>query len=203
MAIANVEISTSTFLDWVTKTNQILVIANRLTEGQANTTGTFKLTNAGGVGGNITLNVASGMIKGDGGLLTNVSTSSLTTNTISVVSNTTHISVSGGASAELGDTIYLDSGGWDVRTTTYTANVGDSILANTSAGTWTLTLPASPATGDEVNVGDPFDWTVNNLTIGRNGETIAGLAEDLTCDVVGPIVTLVYDGTTWEPFAAW
>ena len=66
MAIANVEISTSTFLDWVTKTNQILVIANRLTEGQANTTGTFKLTNAGGVGGNITLNVASGMIKGDG-----------------------------------------------------------------------------------------------------------------------------------------
>lgn len=203
MAIANVEITTSTFLEWVTKTNQILVIANRLTEGLANSTGTLKLSNAGSDEGNITLNVASGMIKGDGGLLSNVATSSLSTNSISLVSNTTHISVSGGTDAELGSTIYLDAGQWDVRTSAWTANSGDSILANTSAGTWVLSLPTSPASGDEVIIADPYDWGVASLTIERNGETIAGAAANVNLDVTGASVSFVYDGTTWETYTAW
>jgi hypothetical protein len=44
-------------------------------------------------------------------------------------------------------------------------------------------------------------WGTNNLTIGRNGATIAGLAEDLICNINGVSVQLVYDGTTWEAYA--
>jgi hypothetical protein len=44
-------------------------------------------------------------------------------------------------------------------------------------------------------------WGTNNLTVARNGSTIAGVAQDLTCDINGVSVTLVYDGTTWEVYA--
>jgi hypothetical protein len=44
-------------------------------------------------------------------------------------------------------------------------------------------------------------WGTNNLTVGRNGSTIGGLAEDLVCNINGVSVTLVYDGTTWEVYA--
>jgi len=86
------------------------------------------------------------------------------------------------------------------KTTTYTAVAGESILADTNGGTWTLTLPASPATGDTVTVADPDDWSANNLTIGRNGSTIEGDAADMTMDIGGALVRFVYDGTTWEIF---
>jgi hypothetical protein len=44
-------------------------------------------------------------------------------------------------------------------------------------------------------------WGTNNLTVARNGSTIAGVAQDLTCNINGVSVTLVYDGTTWEVYA--
>lgn len=123
MAIANVSVTTSTFFEWLTKTNQLIVIGNRLTEGQANSTGTLTLTNSGGVNGGVTLNVSSGLIKGDGGLITNVSTSVLTTNTISVVSNSATLTVAGGTNAELGGVIYLNIG-------TLSVDTGDQSVAN-------------------------------------------------------------------------
>jgi hypothetical protein len=44
-------------------------------------------------------------------------------------------------------------------------------------------------------------WGTNNLTVGRNGSTIGGLAENLVCDITGASVQFVYDGTTWEVYA--
>jgi hypothetical protein len=44
-------------------------------------------------------------------------------------------------------------------------------------------------------------WGTNNLTVARNGSTIGDLAENLTCDINGASVQLVYDGTTWEVYA--
>lgn len=87
---------------------------------------------------------------------------------------------------------------WTKKTTTYTAVNGDKIIADTTGGSFTITLPASPATGHFVEIVDGGDWTVNNLTIARNGSTIEGSAEDLLIDVKGVGVSLVYDGTTWE-----
>lgn len=89
-----------------------------------------------------------------------------------------------------------------VKTTTYTTQNNEGVLANTSGGAFTVTLPASPASGDQVVVADPTgDWATNNLTIGRNGETIAGAAEDLVCDIGGASVQLVYDGSDWNVYA--
>jgi hypothetical protein len=62
----------------------------------------------------------------------------------------------------------------------------------TSAGL-TMTLPASPAAGNEVaiQVGD-FTDTV----IGRNSQNIMGLAEDMTIDVANRTVNLVFTDAT-------
>jgi hypothetical protein len=57
----------------------------------------------------------------------------------------------------------------------------------------TMTLPASPAAGNEVaiQVGD-FTDTV----IGRNSQNIMGLAEDMTIDVANRTVNLVFTDAT-------
>ncbi len=91
---------------------------------------------------------------------------------------------------------------YEVKTANYTAADKEGILADTSGGAFTVTLPATPATGAQVIVADPTgDWGTNNLTIGRNGETISDVAEDLICDISGVSVQLVYDGTTWAVYA--
>jgi len=96
------------------------------------------------------------------------------------------------------------SGGidYEVKTANYTALDKEGILADTSGGSFTVTLPATPDVGDQVIIADPTgDWGTNNLTIGRNGETIAGVAQDLVCDISGVSVQVVYDGTTWAVYA--
>ena len=87
-------------------------------------------------------------------------------------------------------------------TTPITLTDKQGALADTSGGAFTITLPATPATGAQVVVADAgASWGTNNLTVGRNGSTIGGLAENLVCDITGVSVQLVYDGTTWEVYA--
>lgn len=96
------------------------------------------------------------------------------------------------------------SGGidYEVKTANYTAADKEGILADTSGGAFTVTLPASPSAGDQVIIADPTgDWGTNNLTVGRNSSTIAGVAQDLVCDISGVSVQLIYDGTTWAVYA--
>ena len=89
------------------------------------------------------------------------------------------------------------SGGvWTKITAATTATTGQQLIATNTVVT--LTLPITPAIGNSVMVMDGADWSVTNLTIARNGATIEGLASDLVCDVGGTIVTLVYDGSTWQ-----
>lgn len=98
----------------------------------------------------------------------------------------------------------LPAGGltYVVKTANYTTQDKEGVLADTSGGAFTVTLPATPATGAQVVVADSgASWATNNLTIGRNGSTIGGLAQDLVCDITGASVQLVYDGTTWEVYA--
>lgn len=88
------------------------------------------------------------------------------------------------------------------KTANYTTQDKEGVLADTSGGSFTVTLPATPATGAQVVVADAgASWGTNNLTVGRNGSTIGGLAQDLVCDITGVSVQLVYDGTTWEVYA--
>ena len=70
-------------------------------------------------------------------------------------------------------------------------------FVNTSAAAITTTLPASATIGDFITFIDyagTFD--TNNLTIGRNGHKIQGVAEDLTVSVERAGLTLVYVDAT-------
>lgn len=84
---------------------------------------------------------------------------------------------------------------WVRKTTTYTAVAGDRILAVTSGGAWTLTLPASPADASTIYVQDATGtWTVNNLTISPGFKTIRGCTGNLVCDQPAHLL-FVFDST--------
>jgi hypothetical protein len=91
------------------------------------------------------------------------------------------------------------------KTSNYTASANDGVLTNTTAGAFTVTLPASPANGAQVIVADAAGtWGTNNLTVGRNGSNIADVAQDLVCDISGASVQFVYNSSgtaSWEVFA--
>ena len=88
------------------------------------------------------------------------------------------------------------------KTSNYTANVNDYIIADTSLGPFTITLPANPTTGAFVQVVDGNSWETYNLTANRNGSTIESTADDLTLDLAGVKVEFIYDSTTWEVFVS-
>ena len=83
----------------------------------------------------------------------------------------------------------LDGIAWVAKSGAYTAIAEDGILADTSSAAFTVTLPASPSDLDRVYFLDvTSSWEVGgtkNLTLGRNGKNIMGLAEDLELDKEG------------------
>jgi hypothetical protein len=82
--------------------------------------------------------------------------------------------------------------------TTLTNNQG--VIADTTGGTFTVTLPATPSSGNQVWIADGGSWGTTNLTVGRNGSTIEGTAADLTLDISGVEIQMIYDGTTWNVY---
>jgi hypothetical protein len=99
-------------------------------------------------------------------------------------------------------TVAVTGGGGAGVYTSYSANAtltsGTNALANTSSAGFTLTLPATPAAGDQILIVDSAGtFGTNNLIVGRNGSTISGIADDLALDISGIAVTLVYNGSTW------
>lgn len=87
------------------------------------------------------------------------------------------------------------------KSTTYTAVAGDTLLVDTSAGSFTITLPTSPAIGNIVYFQDAKGtWFTYPLTIGRNGNTIMGVAEDFTASSNNAGFGLVYNGSDWRVY---
>jgi hypothetical protein len=89
-----------------------------------------------------------------------------------------------------------------VKTANYTMANLEGVLANTTSAGFTVTLPATPATGTQCVIADHSGtFGTNNLTVGRNGSTINGTAADMTIDISGVSVQFVYNGTTWDVYA--
>jgi len=94
--------------------------------------------------------------------------------------------------------LQTQGGTWITKTTTYTALSGDKIFANTSGGAFTITLPASPAVGDEVRFVDlASSFDTHNLTVARNSLKINGQTSDLVVATEDAAFALVYSGATY------
>jgi hypothetical protein len=83
-------------------------------------------------------------------------------------------------------------------TSNYTALNGDRLIADTTAGSFTVTMPASPSTGHSVQITDGGNWRTNNLLVNFNGATIEGINDTLSVNIPQTTIELVYDGTTWQ-----
>jgi hypothetical protein len=61
----------------------------------------------------------------------------------------------------------------------------------------TLTLPATPAVGDEIQIFDKTNTAeTNNITVNNNGLKINGVVDTLIIDVNGAVAVLVYTGSS-------
>jgi hypothetical protein len=88
---------------------------------------------------------------------------------------------------------------WIVKTTTYTAVSGDKILTDSTSAAFTITLPTSPAVGDEVRFLDASGTCgTNTVTIAvATGDKLLGVTDDTyLLDVNDERVRLVYFNAT-------
>lgn len=85
---------------------------------------------------------------------------------------------------------------WTEKTSTNnndTLSANDNTILNSSTSAFTLNLPSSPSSGDMLQFLDGTgDLETNNVTLGRNGSNIMGLAEDLVIDSGDSGFKLVY-----------
>ena len=86
---------------------------------------------------------------------------------------------------------------WITTSTNYSASTGDHLFVDTTLGSVTITLPASPNIGDNITFNDyAGSCDINPLIIDRNGNLIMGLAEDLIIDVRHASNSLIYSGSS-------
>ena len=83
-----------------------------------------------------------------------------------------------------------------VTGTSVTAAANQRVLC--TAGSITITLPASPTENDTIQVVD-ISGTAgsSNITVARNGQEIQNSATDLTIDINNASPILVYSGATY------
>ena len=88
------------------------------------------------------------------------------------------------------------------NTTKITANpnpavTGVGYFCDTTSAAFTVTLPLSPAAGAVVGIADYANtFATNNLTVGRNGSNIGGVATNAILSTNGLSVTFVYVDAT-------
>jgi hypothetical protein len=124
--------------------------------------------------------------------------------TIAAASNTESLTLVAGSGMSIQTdnstktiTFTAGAGGWLNKSANYSGNVGESIIANTSSGSWTLTLPASPSIGAQITVVDGADFQSNPLILGRNGNLINNAASNVALNYTGIKVDIIYNGTSW------
>ena len=188
-------------------TNNIAVFATtgEYITGVLSVTGNANVGNLGTAG-----NITASYFFGNGSQLTGVTasaTSLINGNSNVVVAANGNVSTSVAGTANV---VVITSSGVNISGTAAVTGVltgrtnvvlqGSSLnplVAQTTyivtANSITLTLPASPTTGDRISF-SPKDTTINSYTIARNGNNIMGNASDLTVDTAATF-SLLYNST--------
>jgi len=90
---------------------------------------------------------------------------------------------------------------FSIQTADFNAVSGERYGVDTSSNIVTATLPGSPVTGDAIYFADAGgNFAVNKLTLGRNGNTIMGLAADFDVTTNNQSLGVFYNGTTWRTY---
>lgn len=113
---------------------------------------------------------------------------------------------SAGFTGSQGEIGYTGSGGsagqgldpWYKISADYAASSGNRLIADTSGGSFTVTLPLTPAVGDYIQITDAGDFFVTPLIINPNGADIEGEPDLISVDISGITIELIYDGVQWQ-----
>jgi hypothetical protein len=93
--------------------------------------------------------------------------------------------------------LYTAFRGWQIIRSDYTAKNGDRIIADSSTGSFTITLPSNPTEGFYIEIADGGDFSVNNLLL-TSVRPVEGFDQDIIFDIKGLSLEFVYVGTSWQ-----
>jgi hypothetical protein len=91
---------------------------------------------------------------------------------------------------------------YTLYTSSFTAVSAGRYALNSSGGSFNVTLPASPSSGDYVRLIDVGNFTDNSVTVLRNGSTIEGGTEDFELDIGQNIIEFLFINNTWNVYAS-
>lgn len=90
---------------------------------------------------------------------------------------------------------------FNVGTAEITMTAGEQYAFNTNSAPLTVTLPSTASLGQSILIIDAGHYFgTNNLTIGRNGNTINGATSNLILDTNGQSVGLLWNGSGWVTY---
>ena len=87
---------------------------------------------------------------------------------------------------------------WIYVTANHTATPNQRIVADTTAGTFTVTLPINPVVGYYVVITDGGDWSTNHLEVDPDGATVEGYTDNVNLDIAGITVEFIWANNTWQ-----
>jgi hypothetical protein len=88
---------------------------------------------------------------------------------------------------------------WTKIVANYSASNNQRLIADTSAGQFTVALPDSPTIGSYLIITDGYSWSTTPLLVTSSvGTTIEGYGETLQLDITGITVEFIWSGATWQ-----
>ena len=95
-------------------------------------------------------------------------------------------------------------GVYSIITGATTATAGSYYFVDTTSAAITLTLPTTAVLGDTIRIIDMAGtFVTNNLTVSRNGHKIQRIADNLTINIAGSALDLIYSNSSsgWLVFS--
>lgn len=84
----------------------------------------------------------------------------------------------------------------------FTAVNAGRYALDTTDGIITVTLPASPSTGDYVRLIDVANFVDNSVIVDRNGSTIEGFSDNFELDLGQSIIEFIYINNNWQLYSS-